>query len=371
MNRRKFLGIAGGSVLAAGGIYYLLSDKHNFVREDIKTDPSSKSPLQQEEREILYLASLAPSGHNTQPWIVKYVEPYHWIIGNEKTRWLPAVDPEQRETILSIGAFMQNLEYAAAHFGYTCQWTLLATSNHDENIAGVKLSKSNNTTSYDISLIKNRRTLRTGYLNDILRKEDIAYLTQGEPEYFHYIPNTSKESLWINEQTIEANRIQMNRDAALHELAEWIRFSSKDAGKYCDGLTAASMEMDGITGWVIRNFYNKSSVMKKGFRDKGVDKVKKQVSHSAGWLIITSNDSSVTDLLETGRRMQRLFLRVRQKGIALHPMTQILEEAKTRQIANQSIGISNQIQFLLRTGYVKNYPGPVSVRRPVDWIVKF
>ena len=68
--------------------------------------------------------------------------------------------------------------------------------------------------------------------------------------------------------------------------------------------------------------------------------------------------------------MQRLFLKVRDKGIALHPMTQILEEGQTNETINQLTGISNKIQFLLRTGYVKNYPNPVSLRRPVDWFVK-
>jgi hypothetical protein len=51
-------------------------------------------------------------------------------------------------------------------------------------------------------------------------------------------------------------------------------------------------------------------------------------------------------------------------------MTQILEESSTRQALNQSIGISENIQFILRTGYLKDYPQPVSLRRPVDWIIR-
>ena len=90
----------------------------NFVRADTKDDVSTNIPLTEDERQILYLASLAPSGHNTQPWFVKYIEPYHWIIGNDKSKWLLGVDPTQRETILSIGAFLQNIEYAASQFGY-------------------------------------------------------------------------------------------------------------------------------------------------------------------------------------------------------------------------------------------------------------
>lgn len=370
MNRRKFFGVAGGTVLAAVGVGYLISDKNNFVRNNSKDVSPEKSLLKPDEREILYLASLAPSGHNTQPWFIKYIEPYHWIICNDKSKWLYAVDPTQRETILSIGAFIQNLEYAAGNAGYNCEFNTSAKTNQDENIADVKLTKSNNATAFSTSKIKTRRTVRSNYLNDLLKKEDADYLFNQEQDFFHFMPNGAKEYHYLNEQTIEANRIQSYRDAAEKELSEWIRFSSKDAEKYNDGLTTASMEIEGVSGWVVRNFYNKSSVMKKDFRDKNIDNVIKQVSQSAGWLLITSKDNAVATLLETGQRMQRLFLRVREKSIAIHPMTQILEEPQTKQVLNQSIGISDNIQFILRVGYIKNYPEPVSLRRPVEWFVR-
>jgi hypothetical protein len=102
----------------------------------------------------------------------------------------------------------------------------------------------------------------------------------------------------------------------------------------------------------------------------GLDKVKQQVSESAGWILITSKDNSVATLLETGRRMERLLLKIREKNIAIHPMTQILEESSTRQMLNQAIGLSENIQFILRVGYLKDYPPPVSLRRPVDWFVR-
>ena len=370
MKRRKFLTGAGSAVVIAGVTYYLFSDKTNFVRGGNTQNPAGKFPLIADEREILFLASLAPSGHNTQPWFIKYIEPYNWIICNDKTKWLPGVDPTQRETILSIGAFIQNLEYAAANKGYNCRFTILATINQDENIAAVKLTKSAGTATFDIATIENRRTVRSNYLTELLKKEDADYLFSKENDFFNFIHRGSKEYHYLNEQTIEANRIQSYRDEAEKELSEWIRFSSKDAKKNMDGLTAASMEIEGISGWVVRNFYNKSSVMKDSFMDRNIVNVIKQVSQSAGWLLITSKDNAVATLLETGKRMQRLFLKVRDKGIAIHPMTQILEEASTKQTINQSLGITENIQFILRIGYLKNYPDPVSLRRPVDWFVK-
>lgn len=370
MNRRKFVAIAGSSIVIAGVTYYLLSDKNNFVRADARPAEIGKISLHPDERTILFLASLAPSGHNTQPWFVKYVEPFNWVIGNDKCRWLPGVDPNQRETILSIGTFLQNLEYATSNLGYSFHFNILATSNQDENIVEVKLTKKENLTKYDIKKIKQRRTVRSNYLKEILKKEDLVYLLNGEVDFIYYLPNTSKEYQWLNEQTIEANKIQSYRDAAQSELANWIRFSSKDAEKNADGLTLAGMEVVGIPGWLLRNFYGKEDVMKKSFREQSIDKVVKQVSQSAGWLLITSKDNAVETLLETGKRMQRLFLKVRDKNIAIHPMTQIIEEKKTNEIFHQSIGINEPVQFILRTGYLKNYPEPVTLRRSVDRFVQ-
>ena len=129
------------------------------------------------------------------------------------------------------------------------------------------------------------------------------------------------------------------------------------------------MEIEGIAAWYLRNFYGKADVMENSFREKSIDGVKDQVAKSAGWLLIMSKDNSVATLLESGKRLQRLLLKIRERNIAIHPMTQILEEQATQEIAHSSLNINDNIQFILRTGYVTNYPQPVSLRRPVDWFV--
>jgi Nitroreductase family len=370
MDRRNFIKYTTATIVIAGTTYYLTSDTSNFERADLETDLKTKIPMQSDEKEILILASLAPSGHNTQPWFVKYREPFHWTVCNDRTRWLDGVDPTQRETILSIGAFLQNLEYAANNLGYSCAFDILASSNEDEEIVTVKLSRSLFIQKFDIKKIQDRRTLRSNYLNDIINKKDLDYVLKNETDFITYFPNTSKEHLYLNEQTIEANRIQSYRDVAQKELADWIRFSNEDAEKYRDGLTPASMEIKGVSGWIVRNFYDKQSVMKQDFREKSIAKVVEQVSKSAGWLVISSPDHSVLSLLEAGRRLQRVWLKARDRKIAIHPMTQILEEEKTRTTVNKAIGIKESIQFLLRVGYVENYPDPVTLRRPINWFIR-
>lgn len=370
MNRKEFLGIAGTSMLMVAAPSILLGNKNNTTNKSIKTAVKPNTSLTLVEIEILTMASLAPSGHNAQPWFVKFVEPYNWIVGIDKNKWLPAVDPTQRETMLSIGTFLQNLEFAANHFGYACQYNQLAKNNQDENVMEVQLKKTNAVVDFDIDKIKQRRTLRSHHLKNPLTKVDIDFLINNEKDFLHFIPQTSKEFLWLNEQTIAAGTIQTNRDNAQQELADWIRFTKHDAKKYHDGLTMASMEIEGISAWVLRNFYDKADVMKKSFREKSITTTKNQVENSGGWLLITSKDNSVASLIETGQRMERIFLKVREKDIGLHPMTFILEESSVNQLVNKAMGISEPIQFVLRLGYVKDYPKPVSLRRTYEQFLR-
>lgn len=75
------------------------------------------------------------------------------------------MDPTQRETILSIGAFAQTLGYAAVGAGYNCPFTIPSVTNQDENVLDVKLTKTSTVFTFDINKIKNRRTVRSNFLN--------------------------------------------------------------------------------------------------------------------------------------------------------------------------------------------------------------
>lgn len=172
------------------------------------------------------------------------------------------------------------------------------------------------------------------------------------------------------ETTIEANRKQAFRDDAQMELANWIRWSNRDAERFRNGLTPESMEITGFAGWFVRTFYDREKVMTEGFRIAGVDRVIEQVRQGAGWLVVVSPDSEMTHLIETGRTFERLFLRVRSRSVAMHPMTQVLEEQPwSEQVATQ-LGMKGQVQFILRVGYVSSYPDPVSLRMPVPRFIR-
>lgn len=90
----------------------------------------------------------------------------------------------------------------------------------------------------------------------------------------------------------------------------------------------------------------------------------------AGWLVITSDGNRVKDLIETGRRFQRMALTAREKIIDIHPMIQVLEEKNGQKHIKKEHESGVIPQFMLRVGYLNKYPDPVSLRKPVEWFVR-
>jgi hypothetical protein len=336
--------------------------------------------LDDDDVRILQLASLAPSGHNTQPWTVRIAGPKHWVVGSDTRYWLPAVDPDNRELLLSLGAFIENMAIAACVLGYEADIEVISTGSTRNEVAEVWLRKAS-PGNFPLDRIRKRRTLRSGFSDREIRAEDLRYVTGHDEEprksipvpspHAFYFPNGSAQGKTLQEGLIEANRAQAYREPAQEELSRWIRWSGREARANRNGLTPESMEIGGIAGWYVRHFYDAGSVLKKSFREQTIDIVTKQVKTCGGWLVVTSTDSEVPTLIAYGRAFERLFLKVRERAIGLHPMTQMLEEQKNLKTGlATALGLKGHIQWVLRLGYVDRYPDPVSLRRPVSWFVR-
>jgi hypothetical protein len=303
-----------------------------------------------------------------QPWFVRRLKPYEYVIGMDKARLLPAVDPDNREVILSIGAFVENLVSAASSLGYDARIEIVGTHSTDEDLVKITLVETK-PSGFPISRITSRRTVKKGYLPTSLSTDHAKILSAVWPGHIHYFNRDSKHVKCLSEWAADSFRYQTSRDDAQRELANCIRFSRSDALKYRYGLTTESMEISGVAGWYVRNFMSTEDVMGQTFRNQGIELNANLAKEGAGWIIITSEGRAVAELIEAGRRFERMALMVREMGIAIHPMTQILEEKKWR---DQYASLHRPVikpQFILRVGYLNSYPDPVSIRRPIEWFL--
>jgi hypothetical protein len=96
-----------------------------------------------------------------------------------------------------------------------------------------------------------------------------------------------------------------------------------------------------------------------------VENTKNQVNNCAGFVIITSDDVSVLSLLHSGREFERLLLKCTEHKIAVHPMSQLIEELPWKEQIGELLGLEKPVQFVLRVGYSKFQPKP-SIRRPIE-----
>lgn len=365
MYRREFLQLLSiGTVCLAGGpLLQGCSSQENCIRGG---SPSTELSIDPEADDILYRASLAPSGHNAQPWQVLIRDKKNWLVGVDKTRLLSEVDPDGRETWISLGAFCENMSIAATRYGLDAEFSKSGNSLYP--IAVTFHERRATVANYDA--IISRRCTRRGLSNDELQAGDVDFLRKGMEDVFQFYPRGTEAWEEIKELTIEANREQSANDKKQTELAEWIRWSDSDIQRHRDGLTPDSMGITGIAKLYVKLFYDKGNVMSNSFREKSVDLAREQANAGGGWLVVKSDGKTEWDYLQAGRLFERMFLHLEERKIGLQPMNQAIEEPDARIALSTALPGGNDIIMICRLGYVESYGKIVSPRRPVAWFTK-
>jgi hypothetical protein len=379
VERREFLGWVGVGALAlaapvGGGCAVVRADLGRTepgldLSDESAAPPAAAVELTDDERELLRLASLAPSGHNAQPWRVRVEGPGRWLLCADPARRLPAVDPDDRELHVSLGAFVENLAQAAPAFGRRLVVAAPAPADGPDAVARLQLAAGPREDA-DLDRIRRRRTVKRGLSCEPLGPETVERLLGPAGGGVRFVPADDPAAGWLAESALAAFEAQSARDQAQTELAGWIRFRNADARARCDGLTTASMEIGGFGGWWVRTFYGPDDVLSAGFRARGVVEVADRVREGAGWLVVSSAGDGLADRLDAGRRFERVALSARGLGLGLHPLSQVLEETPWRDEVAARLGVPGRVQLLVRVGRVADYREPVSLRRPVAQFVE-
>ena len=121
--------------------------------------------------------------------------------------------------------------------------------------------------------------------------------------------------------------------------------------------------MTGAAGLFVRLFFSKETVMSESFAEKGNAIARSQSAENGGWMLLEGGQEPA-DLVDAGRRFERLALRACRLGIGVHPMSQPLQEEPWHDALPEALG-TGSLHFILRLGYLEEYPEPVSLRRPI------
>ena len=305
-------------------------------------------------QQLATLATRAPSGHNTQPWLFDQ-EGDTFIIRPDFSKALPVVDPDHRELYISLGCAAENTLLAGGK-----QLTMdngqltIHFSPSAKPIVNCQLSIVNSITSRQM----NRRL----YNRHPITAKSLSALTAVRPEAntnFYLWENGSEPFERLKPFIRKGNEIQMNDPAFLAELKSWIRYNKRQAEATRDGLSYAVFGAPNLPACLSKAIMG--SMLKSSVQNQSDMKKLASASHVA---LFTTQHNTIEEWIRLGQTLQRFLLATTQEGIATAFLNQPCEVRSLAEEIRETFPIHREFPtLLLRLGYAK--PMPYSLRRAI------
>lgn len=312
-------------------------------------------------KNLIHYATLAPSGHNTQPW--KFTtEPGTIRIEADLTRRLPVVDPDDHALYISVGCAVENLVIAAAQRGFTAALDCFPADEPSECIR-VRLTQNGGEPAESLfHAIPARQSNRRLYDGRPIPDDAIARLLEAnlyDSVTLKSFRTGDAETEPIIEFVKEGNRAQFSDPAFVNELISWIRFSKREAREHEDGLFAPALGFPAIPRRL------GTFIMTRLVTPEGEAKRQEKAIRSSSLLILFIAHRHVKrNWIDLGRCFQRVALTAASLGIAHAHVNMPCEVEPIRERLATHLGLDEGAQplLLIRFGYGK--PLPRSPRRP-------
>lgn len=325
---------------------------------------------------LLRYAILAPSGHNTQPWLFKIVENNEIEVYADRSRALPLVDPDDRELLISCGAALYNLRLAANHFGIADEKVQLLPDRNDPDLlarmslrddveGAIKKQAENNATLFEA--ISKRRSNRSPFENKRLPSDLLASLKDSASANGAWLDmidddNMDKKNV-LADLISQGDKIQLSDKRFRRELAAWIH---PNRSKSRDGMPGYAHGMTHDIASHIGPFLIRTFDIGKGQAAKD----KELASGSPVLAVLGTDADEPLNWIQTGQALARILLQARAKGVWTTYMNQPIEVSELRPRVLQALGRATGFpQLLMRMGYSKEVR-PTPRRDIKDVIIK-
>lgn len=325
--------------------------------------PLTGTPEQKLRAAVKY-AVLAPSSHNTQPWLFRVTGGGLELLA-DRSRGLPVVDPRDRELIISCGAALFNLRVTLRRFGNRDIVDVLPDVGNPDLLARVSLDGQLDPSDEERALfqaIPARRTYRLPFqpraiAASLLTALEIAAVREGA---WLNITQTEDTRSMLADLVASGDRQQMADRRFRRELAAWM---SSNRSRSRDGIPGYAFGFSDLMATagplVVRTF------------DIGKGQAAKDRELALGSPVLavlgTASDTP-RDWIAAGQALQRVLLRAQVEGVAASFLNQPIEVPELRLEVQVLTGYMGFPQMVLRMGYDgKAKPTP---RRPVEDVLR-
>jgi nitroreductase len=324
----------------------------DLTRDVWNVDPTaypSNGDVEARVRFLLRYAILAPSSHNSQPWTFDVDGDTVGVYADDD-RWLRVADADRRELHLSLGCALANLLVAADRFGF--ETAVSYGDDEDGPVASVTFEPGDDADA-DADLFEamtDRRTVHGPFADEPVSRRTLDWLARSmRDDAVEFVAVTdAPDRDRIAELQAEGDRMQMKDPDYRRELGRWIGLGALGAS-----WLAARVGQLAVTH------------LDLGSREAAKNSTLVRSAPVVG-LLVTDGDT-VEERVRTGAAFERLMLAATVDGVAVHPMSQILErpELKAELVDALRLGDATP-QHLFRLGYAADGEEEHTPRWPVS-----
>ncbi|MBX3659537.1 MAG: twin-arginine translocation pathway signal protein [Ramlibacter sp.] len=389
MNRRNFVRLAGGGVvaMAVGAGVAARALNPAYPAEAVEAWQGPGAGTDPRRRAVAY-AITAPNPHNLQPWLVDLREPDVITLYTDPERVLAHTDPLGRQILIGHGAFVELLVMALAEQGLGADVTLWPRGE-----LGARLKDWDRRPIARITLkpdaardplfahILNRHTPKTDFdtarpvAADVLRT-----LMQGAGGHGLQVGGTVDAAALhpLRELCWQSARVELLTPRTVMESIHLTRVGPDEILKHRDGISINSPFIRAVDA--VGLFDRKTPPAEGSEAYKAMMARFEGHSRTAMGFVWLSGPNHRADQVNAGRAYVRLQLQATALGVGMHPMSQALQEfaemAPHYERVHQLLlghpapktADDETVQMFCRLGYTAT-PAPATPRRPLTAFV--
>jgi nitroreductase len=363
ISRRNALA-GGGALVLAGASASVIGYRHMAATGNYDAAVAGSRaalPQRPSSRELVRYATLAPNGHNTQPWKFRVAVDQIDILPDFSRR-TPVVDPDDHHLFVSLGAAAENLSLAAAARGHSGEVVFDPRGNGAVRVA---LQSGPPVLTQLFDAIRHRQSTRAVYDGRQVRAADLRQLaaTAVVPGVDVVIITDRAQMAKITDLIVAGNSAQMADPAFVTELKHWLRFNPPEALARSDGLFSVASGNPVLPTWLGPFLFDQfASAASQN------EQYKRQLRSSAGIALFLGEAADPTHWVQVGRACQRFALQATALGLKHAFVNQPVEVAQLRPALAALAGMpGRRPDIVMRFGY-----GPIlpySLRRPAASVI--
>jgi hypothetical protein len=318
LSRRKTLTLMGGGLIlaaaAGAGVFVVTRTPHRALA------PWSAAGSYADPRlNALSWALLAPNPHNRQPWEAELVGTDGLRLWRDPARNLPQTDPFDRQLTIGMGCFLELMVLAAAEGGQGVDLTLFP-DGPEGPVAEAVFRPGAATPDPLFAHAAARRSCKEPFADRAIPPAALAALAP----YARTITDAPTVAA-LRALTWDAFLIEAETPHTYRESVELMRFGRAEIEANPDGIDLGGPFLESLMAAGLLSRAAQLDPTSTAFRT-GIDMYRTMLAATPAYAVLTTPGNTPEDQIEAGRRWLRLNLATTGLGLALHPVSQALQE---------------------------------------------